>query len=413
MSTHPPLPRALLRLTNLAAAALGAVALQAQADVVTDWNLRASQIVREARLGTPPAIRVMALVQTAGYEAVRDVGRGPAAGAPAVAAALAAAHRTALTQLLPAQKAAIDAAYAAAMTTTGDDAERARDIAIGERAAQRVLAERAGDLPRAAESYRPHTTAGTYVPTVTPAVVTWSQRKPWLLERADQFRPGPPPALTSERWMRDFNEVKRMGARDSAQRSAEQTAIARFWDYSLPAVYHGVVHSVALQAGRDVLANARLFAAVAQAMDDAMIAVFDAKYTYNFWRPVTAIRNGDIDGHDGTERDAQWVPLIDVPLHPEYPSAHSILAATVGVLLEAEMAGAPMPSLATSTPTAGGATRRWTQVHDFVREVGEARVLEGVHFRNSVDVGEAMGRRIGALAAARWLPPTQMSRRDE
>jgi hypothetical protein len=276
-----------------------------------------------------------------------------------------------------------------------------------------VLSERANDLPRAADSYRPHTTAGVYVPTVSPAVVTWSQRKPWLLERADQFRPGPPPALSSERWARDFNEVKLMGGRDSKQRSAEQTAIARFWDYSLPAVYHGVVHSVALQPGRDVLANARLFAAVAQAMDDAMIAVFDAKYTYNFWRPSTAIRNGDIDGHDATERDAQWSPLIDVPLHPEYPSAHSILAATVGSLLEAEMAGAPTPPLATSSPTAGGATRRWSQVDAFVREVGEARVLEGVHFRNSVEVGEAMGRRIGTLAAARWLPPVRLSRSGE
>ncbi len=174
-----------------------------------------------------------------------------------------------------------------------------------------------------------------------------------------------------------------------------------------------MVHAVALQPGRDVLANARLFAAVAQAMDDAVIAVFDAKYTYNFWRPSTAIRNGDIDGHEATERDPRWLPLIDVPLHPEYPSAHSILAATVGSLLEAETAGAAMPPLTTSSPTAGGATRRWTQVDAFVREVGEARVLEGVHFRTSVEVGEAMGRRIGALAAARWLAPARLARAPE
>jgi len=243
--------------------------------------------------------------------------------------------------------------------------------------------------------------------------VAWPQRKPWLLERADQFRPGAPPALTSERWARDYNEVKALGARDSKRRSAEQTAIARFWDYSLPAVYHGVVHSVALQPGRDVLANARLFAAVAQAMDDAMIAVFDAKYAYHFWRPGTAIRNGDIDGNDATERDAQWSPLSDVPLHPEYPSAHSILAAAVGTLIEAEVGGAPMPTLATSSPTADGATRRWNEVDAFVREVGEARVLEGVHYRNSVEVGEAMGRRIGALAAARWPAPTRLARQGE
>jgi hypothetical protein len=413
MSHRHPHSRPTARLARLAGAALGALALAAQADVITDWNLRSSQIIGEARIGTPPAIRVMAIVQTAAYEAVRDASRMPTASSQAVELAVAAAHRGTLAQLLPAQRAAIDAAFNAATAAIGDDAARARHLAIGERAAQRVLAERANDLPRTAESYRPHTTAGAYVPTVTPAVVTWSQRKPWLLERADQFRPGPPPALTSERWARDFNEVKLMGRRDSPQRSPEQTAIARFWDYSLPAVYHGVVQSVALQPGRDALANARLFAAVAQAMDDAMIAVFDAKYTYNFWRPGTAIRNGDIDGHDATERDAQWVPLIDVPLHPEYPSAHSILAAAVGSLLEAEVAGAPMPPLATSSPTAGGATRRWNQVDHFVQEVGEARVLEGVHFRNSVEVGEAMGRRIGALAAARWLAPTRLARQGQ
>lgn len=190
------------------------------------------------------------------------------------------------------------------------------------------------------------------MPTVIPAVTQWSQRKPWLLERADQFRPGPPPALSSERWARDFNEIKALGGRDSKQRSTEQTEIGRFWDYSLPAVYHGVVRSMALQPGRDVLANARLFATVAQAMDDALIAVFDAKYTYNLWRPVTAIRNGDVDGHDGTERDAAWAPLIHTPMHPEYPCAHCILAATVAILVKAEGRERPMPVLSASSPRA-------------------------------------------------------------
>jgi len=413
MSTRNRSKKAAAQWARIAFASVAGLTLQARADVITDWNLRSAQIIGVARIGTPPAVRVMAIVQTAAYEAARDAGRAPSADAQAVEAAVAEAHRTALAQLLPAQRAAIESAFGAAVAHIADDTARARHAAIGDRAARRVLAERATDLARATDSYRPHTTPGVYVPTVTPAVVAWPQRKPWLLERADQFRPGAPPALTSERWARDYNEVKALGARDSKRRSAEQTAIARFWDYSLPAVYHGVVHSVALQPGRDVLANARLFAAVAQAMDDAMIAVFDAKYAYHFWRPGTAIRNGDIDGNDATERDAQWSPLSDVPLHPEYPSAHSILAAAVGTLIEAEVAGAPMPTLATSSPTADGATRRWNEVDAFVREVGEARVLEGVHYRNSVEVGEAMGRRIGALAAARWLAPTRLARQGE
>jgi hypothetical protein len=383
-------------LLNLIAAAALAATGAAQADAVTDANQRAAQLIGEARIGTPPAMRVMALVQTATYEAVLDAKRAGAAADSAVVAA----HRVMLAQLLPAQRAAVETAYPLA----GD-----AGAGIGERAAQRVLAARADDLPRSADTYRPHTSAGRYVPTAAPAVTLWPQRKPWLLARADQFRPGPPPELTSERWARDYVEVKLIGGKDSKLRSAEQTEIARFWDYSLPAVYHGVVRSVALQPGRSLLANARLFAAVGQAMDDAMIAVFDAKYTYDFWRPATAIRNGDIDGNDTTERDPAWSPLIDTPMHPEYPSAHSVLAASVGAVINAEVGAAPMPTLSTSSPTAGGATRRWNSVDAFVKEVGEARVLEGVHFRNSVDVGTAMGRRIGAIAAQRLLPPADVA----
>lgn len=169
----------------------------------------------------------------------------------------------------------------------------------------------------------------------------------------------------------------------------------------MPAIYHGVVHSVALQPGRDVLANARLFAVVAQSMDDALIAVMDAKYHYNFWRPVTAIRNGDLDGHDGTERDASWTPLIDAPMHPEYPCAHCILAGTVATVLNAEGRKAPLPVLSTTSPTLPGVVRSWSNPDDFMREVSQARIYAGVHFRNSTEVGLAMGQRIGQWALQR------------
>jgi hypothetical protein len=188
---------------------------------------------------------------------------------------------------------------------------------------------RTEDNTASPDVYRPHAAAGTYVPTVVPAVPQWSARKPWHMASAGQFRPAAPPALTSEEWARDFNEVKAFGGKTSSRRSVEQTEIARFWEYSLPPIYYGVVRSVADMPGRDVASNARLFATVAQAMDDALIGIFDAKYHYNFWRPVTAIRNGDIDGNDATQRDAAWSPLIDTPMHPEFPSGHSILAASV------------------------------------------------------------------------------------
>jgi hypothetical protein len=391
------------------AAALLAGTAGAGADVVTDWNTRAGGLVADAKLGTPPAIRVLAIVQTAVYEGVNAItGRYPAprlqpAPGASVDAAVAAANRTTLAKLIPSQQAAIEAAYQAALATVADGPAKTAGIAVGERAAAAALASRADDGAGAAEAYRPHTTAGAYVPTAAPAVPQWQGRKPWLMTSAAQFRPGPPPALASAAWARDYDEVKSLGGKASAHRTAEQTEIARFWEYSLPPIYHGVVRSVAVAPAREVTRNARLFAAVTQAMDDGMIAVFEAKYHYNFWRPTTAIRNGDVDGNDATERDASWTPFIDVPMHPEYPSAHSILAGAVGAVLQAELGAGPMPVLTTTSPTAKGAARRWTRIEDFTQEVADARVYEGVHYRFSTEAGTVMGRRIGELAVLRFL----------
>jgi hypothetical protein len=369
-------------------------ATPAQADAVTDWNTRAAEFITDAKLGTPPAMRVMAIVQTAVHDAVQQV--PPAAQDAAVAAA----NRTALLALMPAQQAAIESAYKAALAALPDTPARASGSAAGERAAAAVLAARAKEAPllAAPDTARPHigNVAGVYVPTVLPAATAWPGRSPWVMANAAQFRPGPPPALDSETWARDFEEIKAFGGRDS-RRSTEQTEIARFWDYSMPAIYHGIVRSVALAPGRDVAANARLFATVAQAMDDALIAVFDAKYHYRFWRPVTAIRNADLDHNDATVRDAAWLPLLDTPMHPEYPSGHSILAGAVGAVLQAEVGSGPV-RLATSSPSAKGATRQWSRIDDFVREVAMARVWGGLHYRSTNDTSIGMGRAIGELA---------------
>jgi hypothetical protein len=200
-------------------------------------------------------------------------------------------------------------------------------------------------------SYRPHAAPGVYVPTTLPAFAQWPRRKPWLMTSAAQSRPAPPPSLQSERWARGYNEIKSLGGLRSTQRSAEQTAIARFWEATLPPIYHGVVRNVADQPGRDVMRNARLVAAVTQAMDDASIAVYCAKYHYAFWRPITAIRNGDLDDNDATDRDASWLPLIDTPMHPEYRCAHCIQAATIAAILRAETSGGPQPVLSATRPT--------------------------------------------------------------
>ena len=390
----------------------------AWAEVVTDWNVKAGDIVVGARLGPPPANRLLAIVQTAVYEAVNAITRRyppehvPLHAAPgaSVEAAVAAANRGTLAHLVPAQQSIIETAYHTALAMIADDPAKAAGIAVGEQAATAILALRADDGAAAPETYRPHTIPGVYVPTVIPAAPQWPQLKPWLMASADQFRPEPPPSLTSEVWARDYNEIKAIGAKNSTRRTPEQTEIARFWEYTLPPIYHGVVRSIATIPGREVTQNARLFMAVTQATDDALIAVLDAKYHYNFWRPITAIRNGDLDGNDATERDASWVPFIDTPMHPEYPCAHCIISAAVGTVLQAEIGAGPIPTLTTTSATANGTARSWTTIDDFMQEVAQARIHDGVHYRTSTEVGTAMGKQIGELAAAKYLQPRNQKR---
>ncbi len=387
----------------------------ARADVVTEWNIKAGVIVVEAKLGPAPSYRVLAIVHTAVYEAANAITRRyPASGlqleaAPgaSVEAAVAAANHATLAKLVPSQQAAIETTYAAALARIADGPAKTAGTAVGDKAAAAILAVRADDGATTAETYRPHTTAGVYVPTVIPLASQWGQRKPWVMTSPAQFRPGPPPKLTSALWARDYDEVKTLGGKNSTRRTAEQTEIARFWEATLPPIYHGVVRSVANVPGREVTQNARLFAAVTQATDDALIAVFDAKYHYNFWRPVTAIRNGDIDGNDATERDPSWTPFIDTPMHPEYPCAHCIVSGAVGAVLQVEIGTGPMPTLTTTSSSAQGATRSWTKIDDFMQEVANARIYDGVHYRNSTEVGTAMGKQIGALVAAKYLRPLQ------
>ena len=386
-------------------------ALYARADVVTDANAKAADIAAKAP-GTPPAVRIMAFVQTSVFEATNAItGRYPplmakinAAPGASVDAAVAAATRTALAKLMPTQQAAIDADYEAALKLVPDGAAKTSGIAVGEQAATACLArvDEGLGLP---DTYRPHTTPGVYVPTFMPAVPSWGKRKPWVMTSGAQFRPGPPPALTSEAWARDYNEIKAIGAKNSTRRTPEQTAIAKFWEATAPVVYWPVVRSVAAAPGRDVTANARLLAIAAMAMDDALIAVFDAKYTYNFWRPVTAIRNGDVDGNDATERDPSWTPFIDTPMHPEYPCAHCILSASLGAVLQAELGSGPVPAMSSASSTAGGTVRTWKSVDEFVQEVAVARIYDGVHYRNSTVVGSAMGKQIGELAVKSFPKP--------
>jgi hypothetical protein len=385
-------------------------ALAAQADVVTDWNQKASEITVAHQAG-PWGQAPMVLIQAAVFEAVNAITRRyPQAGylkleAPAGAsidAAVAAANRAVLTRMATTQAAAIEVAYQAALAAVPEGKGKADGIALGERAAAGILALRA---PTGAPPvfYRPVTSPGGYVPTVVPANADLPPARCWVLDRVDQFRPGPPPDLKSAVWARDYNEVKALGARTGSQRTAEQTEIARFWTATTPTVYFPIARSVANQPGREVTQNARLLAASGQAMVDAIDAVFDAKYQYHFWRPFTAIRNGDQDGNDGTDRDAGWLPFIDTPMHPEYPCAHCTIAASLGAVLKAEIGNGPTPRLSSTSPTLPGVTRSWTSVDAFTQEVVMARIYDGVHYRTSGEVGNVLGTKVGELAAAKLL----------
>jgi hypothetical protein len=383
----------------------------AKADVVTDWNIIAGDIEVSVKLPPPPVYRAMAMVQSAVYEAINAITKRyppdrvklDAAPDASVDAAVAAANRATLMKLTPSQQVAIDSSYQAKLSLIPDGPAKTAGITVGEQAAAAIFALRAEDGTAAPESYRPYTTPGVYVPTVIP--FQWPQRKPWVMTSAEQFRPGPPPSLTSKRWARDYNEIKALGAKNITSRSPEQTDIARFWADIMSLIYFPVVRSVANAPGRELTQNARLLAVSAQAIDDALMAVFDAKYHYNFWRPITAIRNGDRDGNDATERDPSWVPFIDTPMHPEYPCAHCIVSGAVGAVLQAEVGTGPTPTLSTTSFTAPGMVRSWTKIEDFVQEVANARIYDGVHYRNSTEVGTRMGKKIGELAAAKALRP--------
>ena len=399
---------------GLVAVAILAGAAGARADVVTDANAKAAEITSK-HPATPIAVRTMAIVQVSVFEAANAItGRYPPYRAKltptpgaSVDAAVAAATRTALAKLMPpTHQAAIDADYEAALKAVPDGPAKTAGIAAGEQAAAAVVTMCADDGVNAADTYRPHAAPGVYAPTILPAVPHWGKRRPWVMTRGDQFRPGPPPALTSETWTRDYNEIKALGAKNSTVRTPEQTAIAKFWEATLPNVYWPVARSVASQAGRDVTDNARFFAVAAMAMDDALIAVFDAKYHYNFWRPITAIRNGH-DGNDATTREPGWTPFIDTPMHPEYPCAHCIVSSSLGAVLAAEIGTAPSPKLSSSSTTAQNAVRTWATVDDFTQEVAVARIYDGVYYRNSTVVGSQMGKKIGEMAVQAFPKPVK------
>jgi hypothetical protein len=387
-----------------------ALAAPAGADVISDWNARADAIAAERRVTALPHAHNMALLQVAVFEAVNAVERRcvphklklPSDKTASTEAAAAAAAHAVLLALLPEEQAKLDAGLASSLARVADGQPKMKGIELGRRAAAELPALRANDSAKAPDTYRPQSAPGVYVPTVIPAGVTFGSVRPWSMESGAQFRPPAPPPLSSETWTRDLNEIREIGGLNSTQRTAEQTDIGRFWLITGPQSWNPVVRELVRLKPLDLVESARLFALVAMATDDAYIAVFDAKYHYNLWRPVTAIRNADITGNPATPRDPAWLPLGETPMHPEYPCAHCITSAAAAVVLKSVFGNA-IPALSIMSPTAPGVTRAWTRIDDYADEIAAARIYAGFHYRFSTKIGAEMGRKIGELTVKTQL----------
>jgi hypothetical protein len=225
-----------------------------------------------------------------------------AAGASAEAAAASAAYRI-LVDLFPNQKTVAEAAYVASLKAIPDGPPKSQGVALGEQAAAAVQADRAGDGTKEPDTYRPVTSPGVWVPTPPPLFAQYARAKPWGLARADQFRPGPPPQLSSSLYARDYNETKSLGGAASTTRTGAQTQAVKFWTQAnLGPAWQEAARQLSAARGLGLAENARLFALLNMGVANTFITDWDAKFTYNFWRPVTAIRNGDMDGNDARTR---------------------------------------------------------------------------------------------------------------
>lgn len=374
-------------------------------DPVLEWNRIALAATVTANQGPIPQIRSMTIVHIAVHDAVNaitcdyrtylSIRCGPQ-GTPE-AAAIAAAHR-ALVGLFSTQALALNDARTASLASHGLTPSDP-GVAFGAAVADAILAIRSID--GAAQAQFPYTAPGAGDPGVwvpvgpAPALLPgWRNVAPWVIPSVSPFEPDGPPLLHSRRYARDYNEVKDLGSLNSATRTTEQTEIARFWLATPAAIWNGVARQVIEARGLDLAATARAFGLMYLAAADASIVCWDAKYRFNFWRPITAIQNGDADDNSRTDAEPGWTPLFPTPPFPEYVSGHSMNSSTMATVLRllfGDDAGEPV--VATS-PTNPGFERRWARLSDAVEEVIDARIYAGIHYRTSDEDGASAGRKV-------------------
>jgi hypothetical protein len=361
----------------------------------------------------------MAMVHVAMFDATNSIARRylpylvqlPAAPTTSKEAAAATAAAAILATIDAKTANEMKVAVASYLASIPDGAAKLDGIKLGQAVAARVLEARSNDGSDAPDDYRPRTTPGVYIPTPITAGSIWPGVKPFAIAKLSQFRPQPPVALTSETWAKDFNELCDYGGKTSAKRLPQQNETARFWLMVGPQAYHPFARHLVTAQQMNIEDSARFMALVAVGLTDALIALFDAKYQYNFWRPITAIRNGDIDDNPATERRATWQPIDNTPLHPEYPCAHCVLSGVVAGVVAAVLGTEDIPEVAVTSPTAPGVTHRWTNLTVFAEEVANARIWAGFHYRFSTQVGTPMGRQIGEYVVKNVMQPVVTSSR--
>jgi len=396
------------RLVGLALVVSFSVAAPARADVITQWNERV--------LALGGASRTLAMVQVAMFDAINAIQPryrsyldlpAPPAGALPEAAAAAAAYGV-LVRLLPAQVAVLNATLASSLAPLPDGPGKTSGVQYGDLVAYLMYQNRLNDnILTPGPIYVSSGLPGAYqITTPGPAQPVNTNAQNWIpfaMISASQFRPLAPPALTSRRYANDLNETRALGELTSPYRSALDDETARWHTELAQFQLNRIARAEVATDGRDLLAHARLFALLNLALADAATSVFDAKYAYLFWRPVTAIRNADLDDNARTDVDPGWSPFLTTPPHPEYPAAHGVIQ-TAGTRVLERYFGQHY-AFDTTSPTVPGVTRHYEDFDAFAEEGGFARILGGMHFRNSVEVGHRQGKSVANWILEHYLTP--------
>jgi hypothetical protein len=385
---------------------------------ILEWNAIVHEAMKahDGHKHALAAARALALTHVAQHDAVNAIApayesyafSGRDAAADPNAAAAAAAH-TVLRATFPEQAAMLDQRLARSTRGLAEPG-RSRGLELGKRAAQALLEQRrndGSDTP-AVGDYRPRGGPGAYqfVPPFDLAFAPgWRSLTPFALKTPAQFRPGPPPALTSPEYTRAFEEVKTSGGADSSARTAEQSAYAKYWWEFSEIGWNRIAGVAANEHKLDLAATARLFALVNMALSDAYVAGWDAKFHYDFWRPYTAIRAAEIDGNPATSAEPQWSSAEVTPPVQDYPSTHSALGDAAAEVLASVLGDATSFTVSSSTAPPDMPTRTFRSFSQAADENADSRVRAGLHFRFSCTEGQQLGRRIGRFTMDTRLRP--------